>query len=241
MAPRCQVDRSRPRQQRSCRQSPLILPQLSVYNGPEGTEGRSWAHAAGLELADPDFTGQDPVELLLGAEAYASIVLPELRRGGPSEPVAQRTHLGWILLGAVGPKHAASVVTSLQCSVADDLPSLVRRFWEWEEAPSADVPLSTDEQACENHFIQTHQRLADGRFQVRLPLRRELPDLSTTRRAASHMLDVMQRRFGRDPAFRDRFRNFMAEYLSLGHMSPSASLSVASDTRSCYLPHHGVM
>lgn len=94
--------------------SPLVLPAFSVYSGVVEHKSRSWPHVKDLELADPDFFARDPVELLLGAHAYASIVQPDLRQGGPLEPIAQRTRLGWILLGAVGAEHAVSAVTALQ-------------------------------------------------------------------------------------------------------------------------------
>lgn len=54
----------------------------------------SWPHIVNLELADPDFRSWDSIELLLGADAYASVILLELRRGGPFEPTAQHTRFG---------------------------------------------------------------------------------------------------------------------------------------------------
>ncbi|KMQ84743.1 hypothetical protein RF55_17211 [Lasius niger] len=221
--------------------SSLVLPRLTLYNGVMESGARSWPHVRDIELADPEFYTRDPVELLLGADVYADVVLPDLRRGGPLEPVAQRTRLGWILLGAVGSSLAASTVTSLQCSPSEDLATAVRRFWEWEEPPSVALPLSTDDRECEDHFRRTHQRRPDGRYQVRLPVRPELPNLVSTRRAALRMLGVMERRFERDADFRDKYQRFMDEYLSLGHMEAVPSEHVGRDDRTCFLPHHGVM
>ncbi|KMQ88090.1 hypothetical protein RF55_12480 [Lasius niger] len=193
--------------------SSLVLPRLSVYSGVMEGETRSWPHVHGLELADPEFFSRDPIELLLGAEAYATIVLPELRRGGPLEP----------------------------CSPVEDLATAVRRFWEWEEPPHVPVPLSASEQECEDHFLRTHRRLPDGRYQVRLPARADLPDLGFTRRAASRMLDVMARRFERDVDFRDKYRDFMDDYIARGHMSPVPRSLPAPGGPVCFLPHHGVL
>lgn len=122
-----------------------------------------------------------------------------------------------------------------------DLVDIVRRFWESEEPPRSALPLTADEQECEDHFVSTHERLPDGRFQVRLPLRAELPELSSTRRAASRLLDVMRRRFSREHDFARLYRAFMSEYLSLGHMSPVAAALPASGDRVSFLPHHGVL
>ncbi|KMQ90572.1 bel12-ag transposon polyprotein [Lasius niger] len=221
--------------------SPLVLPRLSIYGGASDGESRSWSHVTGLLLADPEFHLQDPVELLLGAEVYSSLVLPDLRRGGPTEPIAQQTRLGWVLLGSVGVYHAMTPVTSLQCSAVADLSDLVRRFWETEEPPRAPIPLTADEAECEEHFQRTHVRLADGRYQVRLPVRTGLPDLTSTRRAAFRLLEVMTRRFARDSAFGERYRVFMSEYLALGHMSPVGAATANPGAAVCYLPHHGVL
>lgn len=153
-----------------------------------------WSHVSGLELADPEFSAQDPVELLLGADAYARLVLPGLRRGGSDEPIVQQTQLGWIILGAVGISNPSSV-SSLQCSTVDDLNALVRRFGEQEELPRSPVPLSLEDKECEEHFVRTHGRDSSGRYIVTLPKRRELPSFSAIRRAASHMLEVMNHCF----------------------------------------------
>ncbi|XP_011858557.1 PREDICTED: uncharacterized protein LOC105556094 [Vollenhovia emeryi] len=221
--------------------SPLVLPRLTVYSGASGAEARAWPHVTGLELADPEFIRQYPVELLLGAEAYPSIVLPELRRGGASEPIAQRTRLGWVLLGAVGTCHAVNPVTSMQCTTVAELGDLVRRFWEAEEPPRAPLPLTDDEAECEEHFARTHERLPDGRYQVRLPTRPGLPNLAPTHRAAARLLEVMTWRFARDRPFGERYRAFMSDYLALGHMSPVTAAPSIPGAAVCYLPHHGVM
>ncbi|XP_011687068.1 PREDICTED: uncharacterized protein LOC105449509 [Wasmannia auropunctata] len=227
--------------QTSFEMSALVFPRLTVYGGAIERVTRVWPHLEGLELADPEFLGHDAVELLLGADVFAHIMLPGLRRGGPLEPIAQQTQLGWIILGAAGTGHSTCAITSLQCSSADELSSLVRRFWEQEEAPLAPLPLSPDDQECEAHFARTHSRDATGRYQVRLPLRPSAPDLSATRRAAARLLSVMERRFSRDPDFRDRYHRFMVEYHELGHMSVASPLEAVTPGRVCYLPHHGVM
>ncbi|XP_018394146.1 PREDICTED: uncharacterized protein LOC108772967 [Cyphomyrmex costatus] len=222
--------------------SALVFPRITDYGGVADRRSCAWAHLQGLELADPEFYNQDPVELLLGADVYAYIALSGIRKGGSFEPIAQNTQIGWVLLGAAGVSNACSIglVTSLCCSPADELNSLVRRFWEQEELPQASAPWSLEDPECKEHFQQTHTRDSTGRYQVRLPVRSSLVDLSATRRMAVRMLAVMERRFVREPTFRDRYCNFMREYLSLGHMSFAVPLS-SDEVRVCFLPHHGVL
>ncbi|XP_011699594.1 PREDICTED: uncharacterized protein LOC105456915 [Wasmannia auropunctata] len=211
-----------------------------AYGGDIGRASRAWPHREGLDLADPEFLERDPVELLLGADVFVHIALPDLRRRGPSEPIAQQTQLGWVILGAAGSGQSACV-TSMQCSPSDDLSALVRRFWEEEESPHAPVPLFQDDQECKTHFVQTHSRDFSGRYQVRLPVRPGIPDLSATRHTAARMISAVRCRFSRDPALQSRYCAFMREYLELGHMSTAISLQGATPERVCYLPHYGMM
>jgi len=52
--------------------SALILPRLTTYAGVPTLQRSSWNHLRGLELADPEFEAGDSVDILLGAEVYAT-------------------------------------------------------------------------------------------------------------------------------------------------------------------------
>jgi len=108
--------------------SALVLPRLTVYEGAARSDSRLWSHLHDLELADPEFLGRDPVELLLGADVYADIVMSGLRRGGPNEPIAQQTRLGWIILGPVGVNRVGAAFAAMQCTPVDELTAVMRRF-----------------------------------------------------------------------------------------------------------------
>lgn len=52
----------------------------------------------------------------------------------------------------------------------------------------------------------------------------------------------MERKFQRDPNFKERYVAFMREYQKLGHMEEIPETEVQADcTKSYYLPHHGVV
>ena len=60
-----------------------------------------WDHISHVELADPEFRTPARIDLLLGAEVFASI-LPDGRRTGPrGKPSAINTCLGWVRFGKV--------------------------------------------------------------------------------------------------------------------------------------------
>lgn len=58
-----------------------------------------WPHIYGLNLADPNFNQSRHIDLILGADVYAEIINPDVKRGPVGTPVAQSTELGWILFG----------------------------------------------------------------------------------------------------------------------------------------------
>ncbi|XP_011858172.1 PREDICTED: uncharacterized protein LOC105555741 [Vollenhovia emeryi] len=215
-----------------------ILPRLTEYCGGRRVSTSSWAHLSGLSLADPEFSADDPIELLLGVEIHSAIIQQGLRKGGPKEPVAQNTTLGWLISGITTDETKASTVSVNHCHAEDDLTALVRRFWEQEELPQTPAPLSPDEEECEDIFRRTHIRSPEGRYIVRLPLRQPLPDLTGTGRTAARMLVRLETRFARDSTLEVMYKNFMNEYESLQHMS---RVELDGNISGCYLPHHGVL
>lgn len=223
--------------------SALILPKLTLYDGGIHVDQRTWKHLDGLELADPDVSSSDPVELLLGADVFAAILRQGLRRGGSHEPVAQQTSLGWILSGSVSRTVAAPRAHSCHSyhnHVSGDLCTLVQQFWQQEEVISSANPLTAEEKECEDFFVRTHSRTADGRYVVRLPVKLPLPDLTGTRHSSMRLLFHMEGRFSRDNRLHHLYVDFMKQYEDLGHMTPVRRENSTADS-TCYLPHHGVL
>ncbi|XP_070519738.1 uncharacterized protein [Cardiocondyla obscurior] len=218
----------------------FVLPRLTAYAGKLDSPVGPWPHLLGLELADPEYAASDAVDLLFGAEVFASIILPGLKKGGPSHPVAQNTSLGWILSGQMGDSLHAHPPRSFQCRIDDELMSLVRGFWAQEELGADRLTPSAEDESCERHFRETHSRAPDGRYRVRLPFRLPLPDFSGTRRLALRMLEQTERKFRRDTKFQEAYRDFMQQYENLGHMTAACDDANAT-SQPCYLPHHGVL
>ncbi|XP_076686033.1 uncharacterized protein LOC143378078 [Andrena cerasifolii] len=219
----------------------LVLPRITSYQPRVDRRSSTWAHLKDLALADPNFEAEGPIELLLGADAFAIVILEGIARGHTGEPVAQRTTLGWIVSGPASPDIANDTVTSqrvatLQSSSEEELLPLIRRFWEQEEVMVSPA-YTIEEQNCEEHFKETHRRLPSGRYMVRLPLRGTM-ELGESRRGAKRMLLRMEAKFKREPAFAEAYHTFMREYSQLTHMS-----KVQGDLLGpyYYLPHHGVL
>nr|XP_012227877.1 PREDICTED: uncharacterized protein LOC105675368 [Linepithema humile] len=130
----------------------------------------SWPHLRGLSLADPDPFSHHCIHMLIGADIYGSLLKNDVRQGPYGTPTAQSTAFGWILSGPTGNRESASEKASvLNCVFAQDVNSLLQRFWEDKEI-SLSPPLTEEEERFERHFDDTHSRSQDGRYVVKLPL-----------------------------------------------------------------------
>ncbi|XP_046608808.1 uncharacterized protein LOC124299585 [Neodiprion virginianus] len=138
---------------------------------PSFTTSIQWEHLQGLLLADPDFLRPGLIDVIIGADSYGLLVEPEIIKGRATEPIAQRTLFGWIVLGPVNDSTSSSVRVQ-HTSIDDKIDLLLTKFWEQEELPSDSAPTPEPEEAsCEQHFKDTNTRDNNGRYVVRLPFK----------------------------------------------------------------------
>ncbi|XP_046145385.1 uncharacterized protein LOC123988677 [Osmia bicornis bicornis] len=217
----------------------IVLKSLTNYSPQRIDSSGHWAHIAHLNLADNDPMSSDPIDLLIGADLYGSLVLEGVRKGFANQPIAQKTSLGWILSGPVSQSVQPSSVPTQHVIAEDTLNDDLRRFWEVEELPSS--PYSTpEENQCEAHFTATHYRAPSGRYVVRLPFNSDpLTELGDSRSSALSRFTSLERRLSRDPNQYASYRDFMTEYLHLHHMEPINRSNIMSTPR-YYIPHHAV-
>lgn len=218
----------------------LIIRSLTKYVPDRENVGVNWPHVEGLTLADPNPLSHDPINILLGADLYGALILDGVRKGSDREPVAQNSALGWILSGMTGRSTAlVHKVTVCHTAVQENVDFDLRQFWEIEEVPRI-AASSPEDEMCEEHFRQTHYRLADGRYVVSIPFKRSPPiEIGDSRAiAVSHFLR-MEKRLSCDSSKAAAYQNFLTEYERLDHM---AKVRPEDTPRSqiVYIPHHAV-
>lgn len=116
---------------------------------------KNWPHLNGLQLADPHYYEANPLDILIGADLYGQLLIPEIRKGRPGSPVAQNTHLGWIISGPthiVTPPSYHAVVRSI--SIDDRIDECLERFWAIEECEQR-RHRTIDEDKCEANFLSS--------------------------------------------------------------------------------------
>lgn len=203
-----------------------------------------WSHIIDLTLADPSYHRTGRIDLVLGADTLARIIMEGVRTGPIGTPIAQQTHLGWILSGQVSTESSRSItVTSMHAM--SNIESLMENFLSVESVEDAN-PLTAEEQWCENFFADTHQRTEDGRFKIRLPFRFLLDPSSSIGRSrdiAVKRFMQLERRFAHNPELKIEYSKNINEYLTSGRMQQTTSEEIVRDGRvlSAYLPHHAVI
>jgi len=202
-----------------------------------------WPHLNGLSLADPDPAGSDPIELIIGADLFGSLILDGVRKGAADEPIAQNTVLGWIISEPTAqPRLLLQQSIGVHySSVVDDLNQTLRRFWEIEEVP-APSKLSPEEQACDDHFNSTHSRTSEGRYVIRFPFKTGPPiNIGESRHIALQHYLRTESRLKTDSSKSAEYHNFLKEYSDLRHMQRVSKPDEFNDsTQIVYIPHHAV-
>ncbi|XP_025203838.1 uncharacterized protein LOC112600747 [Melanaphis sacchari] len=186
-----------------------------------------------LALADPQFHETQPVDMLLGADVFSAILDGRKVKIDESLPTAFSSIFGWVLIGPLPAVLTCHLTTPV--SLATSIEDMMGKFWAVEE-PDAAPSSFTDEGWCETQFRTEHSRLPSGRFQVPLPVRKPIPQLNFpgSRSVALKRFESLERKLSANTTLRDAYRDFMSEYLSLGHMS------VAATPGRYIIPHHAV-
>ncbi|XP_058816139.1 uncharacterized protein LOC131679424 [Topomyia yanbarensis] len=204
-----------------------------------------WKIPDNLQMADPGFNTSSRIDLLIGAEHfYRFLYEREMNRItlGPGFPVLVDTVFGWIVSG----KCANSKSHPVNCYLAtssENLEGILERFWKVEN--SEDQPAwSKEEQDCEAHFINTHERLPDGRYVVRLPRQLNFNRmLGESKTMALERYSKLEKRLERNSEMKTQYHAFIREYIDLGHMRKLSEEEVETTPRgkAYYLPHHAVV
>lgn len=188
-------------------------------------------------LADPEAHRPAPVNVILGAGIWAAVI----QDGGFTNRFGiafQPSHLGWLIFGGgIRMCNSLVIAVTVDHESEPDLDALLRRFWEMEEI-SIVRARTLEQEKCEEIFMRTHRRLADGRFQVDIPLHEDISRLGSSRALALHRFRQLERRFQRDPALQEKYTVAINDLLKADQMR----LADRSPGSLCYhIPHHAVL
>ncbi|XP_062713737.1 uncharacterized protein LOC115269020 [Aedes albopictus] len=218
----------------------LVTPRVTGTIPSSKIDVAQWEIPDGVVLADPEFHTPDKVDLLIGAELFFDILKPSQLNLADNLPLLRDTYFGWIVSGVIVEPLVSNV--SLQASHAsvNDIERMMQQFWQIEEVP--DVPkLSTEELACEAHFLSTYQRDENGRFIVQLPFKENIDQLDDCRALALKRFLMLEKRLARNPELQAQYVEFLREYEALGHCHEVREAKDPPNQPSYYMPHHAVL
>lgn len=216
----------------------LVLSNLSSYTPGPSSRYISLPDLAEDSLADPFFYKTDRIDIILGSDVCSQVKIP-------TESFVfhnlfyQNTYFGWVFSGS------SDVDTSRRVTIHNtNLEAILRSFWEQEEV-NVGRCMTDEDSRCEEIFRATTKRADSGHYVVRLPFRSlldgdEYPDIRNNVFNAIKRLRQLEISFSKRPSFSERYRTFMREYESLGHMSRVGVYPGDVRPDSYFLPHHGV-
>ncbi|XP_071577717.1 uncharacterized protein [Temnothorax nylanderi] len=220
--------------------SALVLKSLTTYIPQHVPDISKLSYIRQLPLADSDPTGAAPIDIIIGADLYGAILLPEVRNRAPHEPVAQNSIFGWFLSGTMPSPSRPARIQTHHCTELSEISDQLKRFWEIEELPQQ-THLSPEEIRCEEHFVSTHSRAPNGQYIVRLPFKSGPPiDIGESKSSAIALYSRLESRLQANPNLAREYHDFLAEYKRLGHMT-KAPLDDPPDGQVVYIPHHAVV
>lgn len=206
------------------------MPNIEICESFEGTIADEY-------LADPYYQTPGPVEILLGAGVWGSLMTGAITCGAYGL-LAQLTELGWVIFGD-SPMHTELTCHIMSVTTADDLEKALRRLWEVDEV-FAPIDLTPDERFCEDNFAKTHYRDEKGRYVVKMPIKDGAEaQLGNSYNNAASRFRALERRFEREPELKAEYVEFMREYETLDHMRVASS-PVPDGEPHYFIPHHAV-
>ena len=184
------------------------------------------------------------VGLLIGFDcSRASRPLEVILGKDPLLPYAVRTPLGWTVVGSSG-KSDSSIVshrtvcseytsiepvkTSKEMNPRDVLNVLERDFKDVEEF----VGLSKEDKRF-YEITSTRQQVADGRYEVPMPFKENLPTLECNIDLAEKRLEYLRMKLERDSSYKEEYVKFMDHVIDLDFCEPLTEDRISSRPARC--------
>ena len=200
---------------------------------------QEWSRLSDLDLADPTFGQPGRVDILLGVDAFVTVLCHGRRYRPPGTAVAFETQFGWVLAGSSEGCTLPTLIDThhVSCTTGDDI---LRKFWDIEDHPLTKCSLNPEERAAIQHFKTNHTQGESGKFIVPLPRRENTKFLGESRSQAVKRFLLLERTFHARNQFQ-QVGDVIQEYFDLGHVEPVPLQALNKPPEDVfYLPMHVV-
>ncbi|XP_063827877.1 uncharacterized protein LOC135077272 [Ostrinia nubilalis] len=210
-----------------------VLGSITTLLPNRKIRAEEWKELEDIVLADPSYYTSNSVDLLLGSEVYSRVIQNGVIKGPLGSPLAQCSSLGWILSGVVNtPMKPSETIKVMHCSVKDN--QLQRKCRKLED----DIPLpkertcTEDQKTREGYFTRTTYRDDTGRYNERLPVKNEVPDVKDSWKTPERRTYSLERRL-KNGDLKQKYTEVTSEYVDMnldhGEDSPTAAEKILSD------------
>ena len=188
----------------------------------------------GINLADAHYNESRPIDLLLGANIFWTLITNGYIKLDHNGPILKNTVLGWILSGPIHiPQQRISTYT------VTSIENQIQALWKLDEFISPTISLSESETYCNQLFMETTRHDHSGRLVVTIPFKKDHLQLGDSKAVAIKRFYSLERRLQREPELKNSYIQFMNEYVTLNHMTKINSSNLSSPQY--FLPHHPII
>ena len=214
----------------------FVIDSIPAKSAPIDLE--SYAHLSGLDI--PSYNNYQGVDLLIGQD-HAEAFLPlEIRKGGPGEPFAVRSILGWCLNGsshyqAVSRKVISHFVTTLRSNVEDE----IHQLWKLENEGLEGASWSEEDKSVIGLWDK-ECKMVEGHYELPIPWKDCDDSLPNNYVVAKSRLGSLMKRLDKQGLV-DRYQKEIDKLIDGGYAEIVPDDEIHSVERVWYLPHHAVI
>ncbi|XP_036346175.1 uncharacterized protein LOC118755449 [Rhagoletis pomonella] len=190
----------------------LVLPQLTGNLPTCQINAMTKQAFPDLVLADKRFFINEQVDLVLGGDIYAQIILSGIQKNVLGTLLAQETVFGWILTGQTEATGPTNKCVSFFNEVTLD--KQLASFWELEDIPKNHT-YTREEVYCEDLYKRTTKRNKDGKYTVSLPFKMDFPGsvrLGPSLKSACSQFFRNETRLAKDPLLQTEYNRSTLSY-----------------------------
>ena len=183
-----------------------------------------------INLADDQFHKSKEIDILLGANIFWDLIIDGQIYSGKNALVIKNTKLGW-LISEYLPFINSTVRVCATASLDHTIQALLKR----DDFQTPGTYLSTDDNYCNNHLLETVGRDETGKFILKIPLKENLDRLGNS-------VDITKTRIStkvtKQQYLKTSYSNLINEYIALNHMSQIPRDEC--NNLGYFFPHHSV-
>lgn len=197
-------------------------------------------HLSDLRAEDVVYANAKP-RILIGTDNWPLIVTRELRCGGPREPAASRTELGWVIHGSAPSTTLRRRENTLHVTTSEDrLEELVEKHFKIDAlgVSLTSQHITEEDKRAVAIFERTVAR-REGHFEVGLPWREDNMQLPRSYDSALRRLTSLENKLMKNPQDMEEYQKKIDHLIEKGYAEPCDG-SEDSSPVAWYLPHFAV-